>query len=134
LLGAIALVLIAGIGAAVALTQSAKTSPEPAGSHCLVCNPGLTFGMTKKQVRQLSGAPAAIEGRCWLFHPKEGKVGSITLTAKKFLTPKSNGALRLCFNGGLFSDAQHRVFYAGHWTWYGWTPNLMLVTGTIVTP
>jgi hypothetical protein len=76
----------------------------------------LFSGWTKQQVRHIAGLPATVTGRCWLYRPKTGTVGSLPVRTVGSLSmgqPGSNAArtadiLKLCFVGNSLSDAyQH---------------------------
>jgi hypothetical protein len=122
--------VLAAIGAAVLLTRASGHPTPPsatlsAGSSGQ--NPHLVFGLTRQQVRRQSGPPAATRGNCWLFHPRNGMVGSISMGQAGSIAARSNGALKLCFVDNAFSYAFRRLYLRGRWKWTSWIPNLVIV-------
>jgi hypothetical protein len=125
--GGIVVGAIAAIAGAVLLTQSPAHSGATAGRsnrHGASASTGraVAFGMTGRQVRRLTGPPTAARGRCWLFRPQNGMVGSISMGQPGSIAARSTGDLELCFYGGVLSSAFRHIYEEGRWQWNVWNP------------
>ena len=114
-----------GVAAIVAVgLVNRSPGPVPSTRSTQIGSTGhLSFGLTAQQVLRVTGRPAAIQGRCWLFHPKAATVGSVPLAPPgTTLPPGSVGNFKLCFSSGVDSDAfvQRYDKQQGGWRWFPW--------------
>jgi hypothetical protein len=122
--------VIGGITVALFSTHPSHRPSEAASARFIYANRDLRFGMNRSQVRRISGPPTATKGDCWLFRPRGGMVGSISMGAPGSIAARSSGALKLCFYVGSFSSAYRHIFYGGRWKWVEWSPVLTIEPAT----
>lgn len=131
----VAVVAVLGVLAAIAVGVGLLTRPSNhSGSNstlraALAVNAtvNLTYGMTHKQVEQVTGKPTIVRGNCSLFRPKDGKVGSLSMGLPGTPAAKSEGDLKLCFYGGLYTSATRYTLLNGKWVWTEWVSRLILM-------
>jgi hypothetical protein len=124
---AVGVAAIAAVAAGVLSMQSSHHPPGATTARFIYANRNLEFGMTRPQVRRISGPPTATRGNCWLFRPRRGMVGSISMGDPGSIAARSTGDLKLCFYANAFASAFRHISVDGRWKWIAWTPVLTIV-------
>jgi len=106
-IGAIILAVTAAIVLALMLLTRSTNHPGSAAParSASTSHAHLIFGMTPQQVRRLAGRPKTIRGGCWLYRPKDGIVGSLSIGQPDSQGRRFIDVLKLCFFGGVLSQS-----------------------------
>ncbi|HST14129.1 MAG TPA: hypothetical protein VLJ44_04650 [Gaiellaceae bacterium] len=135
---ATAIAVLGAIVAAVLVTRSSTKPTAASSARSTTTAPGSlgkagtypTFGMTPKQVRQITGPPTSTRGGCWVFRPKPGdenglptrSIGTMSLGDPGSIAARSNGLVKLCFYEGTFSTASRQIEFNGQLVWRDFSP------------
>jgi len=136
--GAITVAILGAIVAAVLVTRSSSAPSSASSARSTTIAPSSlgkagtypTFGMTRNQVRQITGRPTRSQGGCWVFRPKAGtenglptrSVGAMSLGDPGSIAARSDGLVKLCFYDGTFSTASRQIELNGQLVWRDFSP------------